>query len=509
VVVSGVGDINGDGFNDVMVGSGYDFSGTGYIVRYPAVYRPPSAAPCTVTPSSAVPSVDPSHRPTTSTPSAPSSQPSVKPSEPTFTPSVRPSQPTSQPTSVPSRPTCRPSEVMTITPTLKPTTQTPSTTPIRHTIIPSTIAPSLTQIISTITPTIIITTMPTRYPVVRPSVAPSMPPTTLQFVTVIADTPGLYVRNVTHSVYIVNSTGSVRIILRDNSANERVGNVRFIVHPNAHSLLIIDSFNITSDVIDMTAFTGVYSSEDMVISEFISRWRRLRANENKKSQQVSISMTNSQTIQILNITDAHHVAVDNIRFIFAPRPSSITDEKSSGVGPLIAGCVIAGMLILFILYRSGVLYHQHKSHHKSTNIDWDAVSRTNPSYISFNSQDSWMSEDSALSRFLSDISVSTDSSECESPADSTSSSHSVKSGEDSKSDVDEDLVLSSRNIGVFNLNYAFPNHVSDVVREEEEEEENWSISDDENSMNQYNLGAADYSSSEECPSPAGSSIDTI
>jgi hypothetical protein len=119
-----------------------------------------------------------------------------------------------------------------------------------------------------------------------------------------------------------------------------------------------------------------------------------------------------------------------------------------------------------------------------------------------------MSEDSALSRFLSDISVSTDSSsECESPVDS-SSSHSVKSGEDSKSDVDEDLVLSSRNIGVFNLNYAFPDSVSDVVEEEEEEEDNWSVSDDENSMNQYNLDAADYSS-EECPSPACSSINTF
>eukprot|EP01034_Spumella_vulgaris_P022769 gene22769-28931_t len=90
------------------------------------------------------------------------------------------------------QPSRRPVPSPSISPSLAPITDSPST-----------LSPS-------VKPTALPTLMPTRFPVVRPTTSPSEMPT---IAMVIANEPGVYVRNATHkfNVFVVNSTGSVTV----------------------------------------------------------------------------------------------------------------------------------------------------------------------------------------------------------------------------------------------------------------------------------------------------------
>lgn len=136
------GDINGDGYQDVLMGANNYNSGAGKVV---VVYAASSGYFV-----SAHPSSQPSSRPTMQ----PSELPTVQPSEhPTFMPTKKPSeQPSSQPTRAPSRqPSLKPSKSPSCRPSLQPSTQ-PSMQPTCQPIA-----------------------RPSRQPSGQPSVKPSIP----------------------------------------------------------------------------------------------------------------------------------------------------------------------------------------------------------------------------------------------------------------------------------------------------------------------------------------------
>ena len=76
VVVSGVGDINHDGYDDIMIGSNYKFNGAGFVlvtnITNVVITSDPSPAP-SATPTTAFPTFPPTKSPTNSPTIAPTS----------------------------------------------------------------------------------------------------------------------------------------------------------------------------------------------------------------------------------------------------------------------------------------------------------------------------------------------------------------------------------------------------------------------------------------------------
>ena len=123
--VSGLGDINNDGYADVIVGATYSSpngksdAGTSYLIYDSSATVAPTSSP------SAIPTMSPTPKPTIVPTSSPTSRPTAIPSaKPTFQPS---SNPTFAPTNIPS--TSSPSASPSATPTNIPTTSKPSASP--------------------------------------------------------------------------------------------------------------------------------------------------------------------------------------------------------------------------------------------------------------------------------------------------------------------------------------------------------------------------------------------
>jgi hypothetical protein len=217
--------------------------------------------------------------------------------------------------------------------------------------------------------------------------------------TVFVDEPGVYVRNATTNVFVVNSTGNSTVMLSfgvDEIGDDlwtKSGGVMFIILPNAHSLLTIHSFNVSSDVIDLTSFIGIYSVDDLQHSRRLTTTSNNHTNEQQIT--IIIQLTSNQAIHFTEIIQYHN-NIRDIRIIFASKPEDSSNSHATseiGPGPLIAGSVIAGSLLLYILYRSSALYYRYskKLKDKTTNFDFAAASRTNPTYVTFDPQDSWSS----------------------------------------------------------------------------------------------------------------------
>jgi hypothetical protein len=225
-------------------------------------------------------------------------------------------------------------------------------------------------------------------------------PTAPLSVTIHITKSGSYVRNVTDAIYIVNATGNVTV----STDHIAWGHVTYVVLPNAASQLTINNFNVTSDVIDLAAFSEIHTTQDLTFSDGNPELKESFDRQLIYMSVISdlrIFLTDGQIIHLANISTV--LDLSEIHFMFATKSSNNTNNNTNiGPGAIITGSVLCGSLILYILYQGGVMYRRRSELAKLNKIvDWDEVGRTNPTYVSFVDQDSWRSEDSDLSSNLS------------------------------------------------------------------------------------------------------------
>lgn len=309
MLVSGVGDVDDDGYSDMLIVNdrGWQGQSGSYLLRSPVhseLSRAPSLFP-TISPTvvpSLLPTVSPTTEPSvTSSPTCsptelPSEEPTIAPSGPTFAPSLRPTSPTVVPSRAPS--TTRPSVIPSLSPSFSwlPTRQPSlklggSRTPtVRRSSSPTlSVRPSRLPSIA-----------PTRSPSYRPG-TPSLPPVSSSKPSIIPpdDDPkvttnvtvidrGGIVRDPPPSpqelqsgeedkrIYLVDSASDVTILrslppsYSSSNANTIPSSYRvYVIKPQREMKITIKPFLATNDVLDLTRFTsfGLYSYEALSFTQ--------------------------------------------------------------------------------------------------------------------------------------------------------------------------------------------------------------------------------------------------
>lgn len=411
VVVSGVGDINHDGYDEILIGNNYGFSGAGFVVTYPAfdTWRPTTTP--TITPtitSSAIPSVPPT----------------TQPSNPTYLPTVHPSAPTYLPTPEPTTPTAEPSFSPTIIPTLAPThrpTRPRSVKPTTRqpqTVTPSAQHPTITTDMPTLEPTNTEnpsqqpnTLKPTRNPHIRTTLRPTIfQPASRNSTVWITSANEIYYRDSSNIHFIVNHTALATVV-------GTVGiNIIFTIIPNRNAHLDVNYFNSTSDLIDLKAFTNILKFTDIKITTTTTtaaasivasnnntahNTRQLTANNTQiipiatQSTQSEVTTTiitlpHNQIIIIHNTTSA--IASQNF-ILYSPQTTIPSNKNNNILASQVVAGVIIGSVCLFLCYKTcTIVYTKYKQKHiKMEPIQWDEIRKNNPTFLSFFHQDSWVS----------------------------------------------------------------------------------------------------------------------
>ena len=160
VSAGGAGDINKDGYDDILIGgfNAASSAGEAYLI-YGSASGIVTLSPTTI------PTMNPTNSPTVI---------------PTAVPTTIPTAPTAVPTTIPTAPTAVPTTIPTVTPTNAPTvmpTAIPTTIPTAPTAVPTTIPTVTPTNAPTVMPTAIPTTIPTSEPSAQPTVQPSGSPT--------------------------------------------------------------------------------------------------------------------------------------------------------------------------------------------------------------------------------------------------------------------------------------------------------------------------------------------
>ena len=217
--VSGLGDINGDGFDDILVNDfiGWKGRSSSYLMVLPSPFtKSPSPAPTTLMPSLNL--SDPANRNATQFPS--------------WKPSFRPSTP------LPSR-----------RPTRSPSTVRPSRAPIAPSPIPS--APPSTS-----------PSFAPSYDPLAPSSSPSISPTInwKGFKEIISITiGGTYQASWDHAEIRINSPTNVVINIEDNRVN------KFKIYPQPNTTIVFNDFN-DLNLLDLSLFTQFSSMGELSYS---------------------------------------------------------------------------------------------------------------------------------------------------------------------------------------------------------------------------------------------------
>jgi hypothetical protein len=260
-MVAGPGDVNGDGINDIMISDYQQWQGKGN--SYIMVYPQNMTTPPTFLPSSA-PSSSPSR--------APTALPSMKIQFPTSVPTIK--ETTNQPVNEGTFP---PNLQKTLSPSLAPKTSKPTRIPSRK---PSTQTPT----VKTPSPTVSLSRTPTINPTKRPSIAPtteipSVSPTELHVPssfptsspsatpTESLSTPFQEVTIDREGVYVVPSGGKLNYIITgegniDITSNRDAKKI-FTLLPSKNVITITD-FSIRHDQINVLHFPYLHSIDDLV-----------------------------------------------------------------------------------------------------------------------------------------------------------------------------------------------------------------------------------------------------
>lgn len=329
-IVSGLGDVNSDGYCDVFLGSIIPVGRSNSIlVRTDYAF---------LTANSAVP---------TAAPSLHSRNPSMKPSRPpTPVPSLRPSRsPTSiKPTTIAHLESESPSSYLSELPTLDPSmepTEMPSMSPTKeptdapilllsiHPTVDPTGSPSL---MPTIAPTTIAPVFhsPSRLPFNIPTLAPTLeatlPPNE---VYVIGDLYEVYNDSLSHGNrrYVVNATSNVTVV-------PSFGKCIYFIVPGSPMLLTITRFNTTVDQIDVSLFADIRRFSDLIIVDSV--------------------VVSLYTHQFIHAISQESSSLSSRNFIFSTSEvggRSDNSESSSRINIIVpVSCVCTGMLLMWLLF---------------------------------------------------------------------------------------------------------------------------------------------------------------
>lgn len=331
LMVSAVGDINQDGYDDVMVSdfTGWQGNSRAYTIVFPQVgsissyptFLPSSQPSIFVNTSSPsyLPSTVPTNKPTAPTasptflPTGPSELPTFQPTSPTIKPTVKP-------TYIPSaKPSIRPSRMPSIGPT---STQSPTFTPtVLRTIHPTTRTPSRL-------PTRRPTTRPTRFQTQTPTVIMTPVPTFPFNISVIVkggeysftgDTNyDITVKALDDDVTLVMSTGL--------KISQRI--YRISIMPSID--VVIQGFDALNDIIDLQAFRGINNISDVSYS----------------TNPLIIVLPNKQAVILPSLTSLQQLSAKNFLFSTVKRSiaMSSSDDKGKGLSMMTADLIITTIL---------------------------------------------------------------------------------------------------------------------------------------------------------------------
>lgn len=321
IVVASVGETNNDGADDLLVVPQLPSpSSGGFIVnlnvsQMTVLSSAPSVAPSIA--ATAQPTVSPSTR-----------RPSIRPSaKPTVLPSVRPSMPTSMPllevVSIDS-PSAEPSELPSEVPSESPTAAPSEVPSVQPTVLPSVNPSTHPSVRPTAAPSVIPSAQPQTSK--RPFAAPTVLPTALALDTNVHITSSseLNYQLFPSMRYFVDTTGTVSIY-------NTMGNNTYLVGPRAGALLIIQYFNNTNDLIDLSLFTSITSFDQLRI----------------RSGSVIIALPDEQIVRITNLRPPD---VNGSNFVFF-QDSLIVDDSGSFIRrmSIFVGMAIGFGSIFFIL----------------------------------------------------------------------------------------------------------------------------------------------------------------
>lgn len=262
------GDVNGDGKPDIIIGS----NGNGYVV-YGA-----SSGFVTLTPTVM----------TTEIPTA----------LPTIFPSVSPTSPTAKPTSY-----------STVSPTIKPTTN-PTRIPTAK---------------PTDMPTALPTSLPTTDPSSNPTATPTHTPTFMPTQAIYINTGGIHNGTLFSDNFIINS--SVDVVITGGSGADM-----YTLKPNANVLITVTDFNRSSDVINLQAY-DIHSFDDINIT----------------AGSIIITLEENQRMRLVQLSPGD-INADNFIFTSSPAvtptpiPSSEKQTTSGASTGLSLGAIV-GMAI--------------------------------------------------------------------------------------------------------------------------------------------------------------------
>ena len=375
-LVCGVGDLNQDGHDDLLVSSNYRWQNqfNGYLISFPKnMSSPPTFLPSSF-PSNA-PSTQPSALPTISTTTfTPSNCPSVSTMPPVGDPlNNNSAAPTYLLTTKPTRATMAPSRKRTLLPSAVPVTQSLPPTTIRPTLVP------------TQTPSIFPTINPSRKPTRattsrRPSFLPTMSPTSNQtfsmsdatFVVTNYDSPGNYEGSPgINQVFVLSGEGTYYITARVDSPSPAPGknsenSMKVITMVPAQNQVIVEGFSVNSDFIDLSKYSSLKSMKDLSFSTNPLTIRLpssstiptaqaspstiLSTHVQSQSQSQSsprAADSNSQTVTLLSYSNLNELKEENFLF----QSSAIQSASSEIISAESAHSLIifAGVIILFAI----------------------------------------------------------------------------------------------------------------------------------------------------------------
>lgn len=287
---------------------------------------------------SAVPTMVPSGLPMRTPTSSPvTRQPSIRPSrKPSSLPSFRPSIPTSAPilgvesseipTADPSEP---PSEYPSEMPSDSPTA-CPSFTP---SVLPSVLPSMIPSPGPSVAPSVATTSDRSSFPASRrPFSIPTAAPTNSTTEMEMFISSGMTVGN--------QGKGGMKYTIataEDVSIENRNGNNTYILLPFPGGLLVIQYFNNSNDLIDLTAFPSILSFSALIVS----------------AGSVVVTLPNEQVVRIMNI---HPEDVNGTSFKFY-QDAGVTDKLDQRISVFVGiGIAFGGALAaLFLISQCGPL----------------------------------------------------------------------------------------------------------------------------------------------------------
>lgn len=243
--------------------------------------------------------------------SMPTHSPTTKPTiTPTTIPSIAPTAPTSSPIFAPTAtPTVLPTLIPTFAPTLHPTSH----------------------------PTLVPTAMPSNEPSTTPTASPTVAPT-LPYLPIIITNGGMYVStSLEREDFIIKLSANTALTITSTGGGDE-----FTISPNYNVTVTITDFDPVNEVINLSEFHNIYSFSDLNITE----------------GSIIINLPARQIIRLLDLLPPD-ISADN--FIFADAPTSAPtntpmNDKTSGLSTNAiievafggAGCLLMAGLIYYV-----------------------------------------------------------------------------------------------------------------------------------------------------------------